>query len=374
MTAYYNEIDPFAAQWLRNLIDAKLIANGVVDERSIVDVTAEDLAGFTQCHFFAGIGGWSYALRLAGWADSRKVWTGSCPCQSFSTAGRGAGKADPRHLWPEWHRLIRESRPPTIFGEQVAAAIAHGWLDDVCQGLEGEGYACAAAVLPAVGVGRAHRRDRLWFVAHSTAEGFSHRADQEVGESGEEQVLERCRSDGPLAHTHHAERRAEMAAGDIDHGQKAGWNEGDGEFGTSSDGPLAESEFNRSHSAHRDEAEQGRDREDGGVSIGGGGELWPLGATKSVGFGQGDSLYAGSDKRSGAREGTGSAGDGGSLWDFEWLACIDGKQRPIEPSIPLLAHGISGRVGQLRGIGNAIVPQVAAEFIGAFMDCESISE
>lgn len=87
MTAYYNEIDPFAANWLRNLSDAGLIAKGVVDERSIVDVTPADLVGFTQCHFFAGIGGWSYALRLAGWPDEREVWTGSCPCQPFSTAG-----------------------------------------------------------------------------------------------------------------------------------------------------------------------------------------------------------------------------------------------------------------------------------------------
>ena len=62
MTAYYNEIDPFAAQWLRNLINAGHIAPGIVDERSIEDVYPSDLRGFTQCHFFAGIGVWSHAL------------------------------------------------------------------------------------------------------------------------------------------------------------------------------------------------------------------------------------------------------------------------------------------------------------------------
>lgn len=51
-SAYYNEIDPFAAQWLRNLIAAGHIAPGEVDERSIEDVTPDDLRGFTQCHFF----------------------------------------------------------------------------------------------------------------------------------------------------------------------------------------------------------------------------------------------------------------------------------------------------------------------------------
>ena len=80
MSAYYNEFDPKAAAWLRELIKRGLIADGVVDERSILDVSADDLVGFTQCHFFAGIGGWSYALRLAGWSDDQPVWTGSPPC------------------------------------------------------------------------------------------------------------------------------------------------------------------------------------------------------------------------------------------------------------------------------------------------------
>ena len=66
MAAYYNEFDPYAAQWLRNLIAAGLIPAGEVDERSIVDVAPSDLAGFVQCHFFAGIGGWALAARLAG--------------------------------------------------------------------------------------------------------------------------------------------------------------------------------------------------------------------------------------------------------------------------------------------------------------------
>lgn len=90
MSAYYNEIDPYAAQWLRNLMDYDLILPGEVDERSIVEVHPDDLKGFTQCHFFAGIGGWSLAARLARWPDDRRLWTGSCPCQPFSVAGGAA--------------------------------------------------------------------------------------------------------------------------------------------------------------------------------------------------------------------------------------------------------------------------------------------
>ena len=173
--AYYNEIDPFAAQWLRNLIAAGHIAPGDVDERSIVDVRASDLAGYTQCHFFAGIGGWSLALRLAGWPDGRPVWTGSCPCQGFSAAGNGAGFDDARHLWPDWFRLVRERRPGVVFGEQVASPLALAWLDLVQADMEGEGYAFAALDICAAGVGAPHIRQRLRFVADAHDAGFSQR-------------------------------------------------------------------------------------------------------------------------------------------------------------------------------------------------------
>lgn len=165
MTAWYNENDPYAAQWLRNLISAGEIAPGIVDERSIEDVLPTELIGYTQCHFFAGIGVWPYALRQAGWSDDRPVWTGSCPCQPYSAAGKGKGFADERHLWPAWFHLIEQREPSIIFGEQVEAAIKYGWIDLVQFDLEGIGYATGAVNLPAAGVGAPHIRQRLWFVA-----------------------------------------------------------------------------------------------------------------------------------------------------------------------------------------------------------------
>ena len=163
MSAYYNEFDPYAAEWLRNVIKKGLIADGEVDGRSIVDVRADDLRGFTQCHFFAGIAGWSYALRLAGWPDERPVWTGSCPCQPFSPAGKGEGFRDPRHLWPEFKRLISERLPSVVFGEQSAAASA--WLSLVRSDLDAMGYAVGALPMEAASAGAEHFRDRYWFVA-----------------------------------------------------------------------------------------------------------------------------------------------------------------------------------------------------------------
>ena len=164
MSSYYNENDRFAASWLRNLIASGHIAPGDVDERSIVDVRASDLAKYTQCHFFAGIGGWPHALRLVGWPDGRPVWTGSCPCQPFSTAGKHKGFDDERHLWPVFFNLIRERRPAIVFGEQVARASE--WLRLVRSDLEKVEYAVGAMPIEAASAGADHRRDRFWFVAN----------------------------------------------------------------------------------------------------------------------------------------------------------------------------------------------------------------
>ena len=248
MTAYYNEFKPEAAHMLRQLIKDGLIAAGDVDERPIQEVKADDIRTYKQCHFFAGIGGWSVALRLAGWDDTRPVWTGSCPCQPFSASGNRKGKADERHLWPTWFSLIRECRPATVFGEQVATAVAHGWLDDVYDDMEGESYAVGSAVLPACSVGRPHRRDRLWFVAHT-----------------------------PDARTRDCDIQR-----------------------------VGEQRFHPSSGC-------------------------------SVGF-----------------EG-----------EHQWQTFADGKSRPFEPSISLLAHGLQHRAPLIHAFGNAIVPQVAAAFIEA---------
>jgi DNA (cytosine-5)-methyltransferase 1 len=161
--AYYNEHDPFAAAWLRELIKAGHIAPGEVDERDIREVQPDDVRGYRECHFFAGIGGWALALQFAAWPGG-SVWTGSCPCQPFSEGGRGGGLQDERHLWPAWFRLIRECRPPVVFGEQSATPAGLAWLDAVSVDLEGEDYAVGAVDLCAASVGAPHGRQRLYFV------------------------------------------------------------------------------------------------------------------------------------------------------------------------------------------------------------------
>lgn len=163
--AYYNEIDPYAAQWLRNLIAAGHIAPGDVDERSIEDVTPDDLRPYRQCHFFAGIGVWSAALRGIGWPDGARIWTGSCPCQPFSSAGKGNGFGDERHLWPAFYHLIATCGPERVVGEQVASKDGLAWLDLVQTDMEAAGYPFGAVDLCVAGVGAPHIRQRLWWMA-----------------------------------------------------------------------------------------------------------------------------------------------------------------------------------------------------------------
>ena len=174
LRAYYNEIDPYAAQWLRELMAEGWITKGDVDERSIEDVRPNDLAGYDRLHFFAGIAVWDYALNQAGWGRS-EIWTGSCPCQPFSTAGKGAGFADERHLWPHFHWLIEQCRPPIVLGEQVASKDGLAWLDLVSADLEGSGYASGAVDTCAAGFGAPHIRQRLYWVAHAHDEGLEGR-------------------------------------------------------------------------------------------------------------------------------------------------------------------------------------------------------
>jgi DNA (cytosine-5)-methyltransferase 1 len=165
---YYNDNDPKTAAWLRELIAAKEVPDGYVDERPIQSVQASELRDYAQCHFFAGIGGWSLALQLAGWPDDVPVWTGSCPCQPLSCAGQRKGEMDERHLWPDFYRLIAECRPATLFGEQVASNDGLEWLDGISLDLEELDYAFAAADLPAACVGAPHGRQRFWWVASNT--------------------------------------------------------------------------------------------------------------------------------------------------------------------------------------------------------------
>ncbi|TXN22079.1 DNA cytosine methyltransferase [Methylobacterium sp. WL19] len=232
--AYYNEIEPYAVEWLENLIADGLIPHGDVDTRSIVDVSPADLAGYTQCHFFAGIGGWSLALRLAGWPDDRPVWTGSCPCQPFSLAGSQQGFDDPRHLWPQLFRLISKRQPSVFFGEQVASASA--WLANLRSDLEAVGYAVGAIPVEAACANAEHARDRFWIVADHDFQCASEAGQERGGQfsgAGRDQSADVCAVPDLSGERRHRIEGAAETAGrdgsevlDLDGGQYARFPDG----------------------------------------------------------------------------------------------------------------------------------------------------
>lgn len=268
------------------------------------------LTGSPSVIFFAGIGGWPLALRLAGVSEDTPLWTGSPPCQPFSAAGKQLGQFDPRHLAPVFLDLISECHPPVLFGEQVAPAIAKSWMCDLQTHLEGEDYAVGFAVLPACSVGAPHKRERLFFGAYQLAYTDSERLQGErrdcypQGREGQN-----IRQAGLLNGT--GAKTDELA-----HPSQFGW---------------------------------GKEREN----------------TRGGAIGDSEEGWA---SRRGTSGGDNTTNSHHGFWsDADWLGCRDGKFRPVEPGTFPLANGIPARVGRLRGYGNAIVPQVAAEFIKAFM-------
>ncbi len=346
---FYNELEPFAVAWLRNLAAAGHISPGRIDHRSIEDVRADDLEDHNRAHFFAGVGGWEQALDLAGVPADLSVWTGSCPCQPFSQAGSKRGTNDARHLWPVWRRLIDQCQPAVIFGEQVASPLGRTWLAAVRADLEALGYAVGAADICAAGAGAPHLRQRLWFgavrreaLAHPGRSGLQRLClpGEAPAAAGTAQSEARQRKRGGLAHRPSSASRglADSHSPGLDrerpprlHGEGA----------------------RRDHDGGCSSTERLADMQSGGCGV----------LRGSVESGQVRHPDCGSN----APEHW--PGSTAGQWDTaDWLLCRDAKWRPVEPGTFPLADGVSQRVGRLRAYGNAIVPQVAAAFVEAFIE------
>lgn len=336
MSAYYNEHDKAKAAWLRHLIEEGVIAHGVVDERSIRDVSPDDVKGFAQCHFFAGIGIWSYALRRAGWPDDRRAWTGSCPCGPFSAAGKRRQFDDPRHLWPAWFPLIEECRPDRIFGEQVDAADA--WIDLVQSDLEGIDYAFGSPDLPAAGFGGAHERQRFFWVADAdNAEWWSERAPWHDGFWPKTGRVQSDRHAGHgCANGLLADAAVQRWGQEQPNAGRGGGGGGGGEKGRPTGLVNGGSTGCLGHAGHAGlpDAE--------------------LGIVRRSGRG----LEGGATQQPGDPQGTG----------VDWLLCRDSRWRPVEPGTCPLVDEAPARMGRLRGYGDAIDAEAATEFIAAYID------
>lgn len=398
---YYNDSDPKICAWVRELIAAKLVPDGEVDGRSIADVSAGDVRHFTQCHFFCGILGWPLALALAGVAGDTRLWTGSCPCQPFSVAGRNGGTGDDRHLWPVWHELIRQCNPPLIFGEQVSSSAVVGsvakrkagaapsgtagpvWLDGIRDDLEASGYAVGACVLAASSVGAPHIRQRLYWVAvgdHATAR-LAHANSHRTQRPGtEEQVADAgCEADR-LADAQHPQRRPDSSR-HVGDRHDSGWPQAHRVAGACGE-VCGDGATGRMADTQRDAAQPGRPPERPGSGVEATQPRPPVEPRRC-----GDVSGTGGDARrlghphhprpQGRRIDPGQHADQLTAWSSSIpIRCLDGRYRRVpanatgepEPGLQPLAHGVPSRVVRLRGYGNAIVPPLAAEFILAAME------
>lgn len=373
---YYNENDPKAAAWLRELIALNLIPFGHVDTRSITEISPHELTGYTQQHFFAGIGGWSLALALAGWPANRPVRTGSCPCQPFSDAGSGKGELDPRHLWPHFRDLITFGEATDTFGEQVASKAGRVWLARVRADLEGLGYAVGAADLCSAGIGSPNRRQRLYWLAHALNQRHAKRDQRKSiagGRAGPRPETLRCGELVPVANSYDI--------GSAEHGRESGGgNQKKETHSTDGHGLLGGVAHSDGGNAGPERQQRGRKQrlkpEDGGAG--------------AVGDSHGTRLeqQRGRIAISAEQLAPELRGDFGYWSAFDLLACTDGKTRRIEPGAFPLVAGLSGpmvrgrniglpfhalasaegRSIRLRGYGNAINPWLAAEFIAAYLD------
>lgn len=383
MKTYYSEIDQGCCDRLSNLMDEGLIMPGKIDNRSIADVNPDDLTGFQRVHLFAGIGGWDLALQQAGWPEERPVWSGSCPCQGFSSAGKGGGVNDPRHLWPEMFRLIEACQPEIVFGEQVSGKKVTGklfspeaferldqaaaravrdqdkdaWLRIVQADLEGAGYALGGLTFPACGIGAPMLSQRLYWVAEANG--------KQADSANERGLYAKSCSSGTVNQLDQTKAHRE---GSFNGQPGEGRRQKEQAGGSGFPCELAPS------SSERSSEQQGQWNE-------------PQGFAKT----------GGADR---------PAPTAGFWKDPDWIFCQDDKFRPTEPGYEPLAYGVPGKLEQMRsvlqklalgpgnikdllrkckkvlreargcrnqqlkGYGNAIVVPQAVAFIESFMEVE----
>lgn len=347
MVAYYNENDPVAAQHLINLIAAGVIAPGDVDHRDIRDVCPADLDGYSQCHFFAGVGIWSAALRACGWDDEKPVWTGSCPCQPFSPAGAQAGFDDERHLWPDWHWLIQQCRPQIVFGEQVASADGLDWIDLVSSDMEASDYAIGALDTCAAGYRSFHIRQRLYFVAENLRLATDGMVDAKAIGCNERPGFCQKEARGWRPYLTHSSAVDGLAHANCD-GHAKSWQVGRSGNTTSSENRK----INRT-------IDDGRSY---GLADAHGAD--PRAERKQPG---GQQRLKSQDGRY----------DFGDVWadpshgywrDADWLFCRDERWRPVGPGTFPLAYAIAARMGRLRAYGNGLDLAQAVGFVRAYME------
>ena len=326
--------------------------------------------------------------------ESPEIITGGFPCQPFSVAGSRKGTDDNRHLWPEMFRIIKEFKPRWIIGENVRGivSIQDGLVfETVCTDLESEGYEVQTFNIPAVGVGAPHKRERIWIVANSRCSirgkqssrnsesigsrtfkkterstdtskitGSSERAetmaDTESKRTGENNERLRSRTSGISGRegtTRIQEDVANSNTGNVEAGcerqrriREENTKERQSNNVTGSSEVMANTNTGYSKQSNQEVQTRGNP-----INI----------SSKDVANTDGERQQEQCRPKSIQEEGNelecSSSQSGGNFWD-------------IEPDVGRVVNGLPGRVHRLKGLGNAIVPQIAEEIGRAIMKAE----
>lgn len=406
-----------------------VIENRNVNERGFYRVTEYEKS---RSFKFSGLHGWGLVRKVEHTGVMAKVYNIEVDednsyvaegivvhnCQPFSTAGKGNGFTDERHLWPAMHHIIYSLRPELVIGEQVASNDGLAWLDLVQTDMEGTGYTFRAADLCAASIGAPHIRQRLYWVGVSAGSGCTWLGNKPAhGEPMQADALARelghangtgwqpgvAASEAAghgntsvttgdvrfVADAHGGQqRRIAVMQGHERDGEDAGWTKGlCGAAARSETGVVADA-FNTEQAQSSDrqcEAEDERFAHGGSVSILGDTmrprQQTPIDLAGSQQTGEPQSRHE-------PLHAVRSSPTNGFWCDADWLFCRDGKWRPVEPSTFPLAPGLPrrvgsivpwlrglvdlgaarrNRVGRLRGYGNAINIDVAVNFIRSIM-------
>jgi DNA (cytosine-5)-methyltransferase 1 len=319
----------------------------------------------------------NYEKLKADGIDQVDIITGGYPCQPFSVAGSKKGEQDPRHVWPEMFRLIKELRPTWVIGENVGGHIKLG-LDSVLENLESEGYSARTFSISASSVGANHKRERVWIVANSGRSSGgkqSPRNSKSIGcwsfetpewSTDTDQIARS--SEGAEIMADSDEMQRQLLRGQQSEQRQETFEGTSNGSGTSNDFSDSESIVSdggeyREHSEKR--KAEGQTRREGCLladseSI----KSWEQ--TEREGWE--NSSRGSSNSRRHSQERTKYVTDANSsrleeqrrsfTTEQENQASQCGRWWDIEPDVGRVAHGIPKRVDRLKCLGNSVVPQI----------------
>jgi len=288
--------------------------------------------------------------------ESPEIITGGFPCQPFSIAGSRKGTDDNRHLWPEMFRIIKEFKPRWIIGENVRGivSIQDGLVfETVCIDLESEGYEVQTFNIPAVGVGAPHKRERIWIVANSRCSIRREQSSRNSESTGSGTFKETERSTDTSEITRPSERTKTMANTNTRYSEQSNQEvQTRGNTVNSSSKDVANTNNNGSRKEKRNETIESSYKQKDRLSIRDGNDVANTNSER-----QQEQCRPKSIQEEGNELECSSSQSGGNFWD-------------IEPDVGRVVNGLPGRVHRLKGLGNAIVPQIAEEIGRAIMKAE----